>query len=277
VSFNAFCPKAYAGLDSRALVATLLSRSITIRMEKKTADERAEMWLAPVVEPEAEALRGRCEAWGEQKVEALAAHRPDLLGLFNRAAEVWWALLAIAEHAGGDWPTRARSAAKQFASGGDDTDDAPDQVQLLIDIRDAFGESESIFTKLLLAKLNALDESPWGGHRKGEGLNARGLAGILRPFKIRSRTVRMGEETAKGYHLEQFEDAFARHLPRGSSEGSHPSQGSQPASVLERDVTDVTHVTDTEGGFGRHLPGGSSEATHPTQATHPSPHGKGLA
>jgi len=125
VSFDAFCPKAYAGLDSGALVATLLSRSITLRMERKTARERAEMWIAPLVEPEAVALRERCEAWGAQHVERLATHRPDLLGLFNRAAEVWWALLSIAEQAGGEWEARARDATGEFASGGDGTDDVP--------------------------------------------------------------------------------------------------------------------------------------------------------
>jgi hypothetical protein len=244
VSFNAFCPKAYAGLDTRQLVPTLLSRSLTLRMERKTAAERAEMWIAHLVGPEAEELRGRCQVWGERNVEQLAGHRPDLLGLFNRAAEVWWPLLTIAEHAGGGWPRRAAKAAKAFASGGDATDDTPDQVQLLLDIRDALGNGQTVTTAILLARLNELDESPWGARRKGEGLDARGLAGLLRPFGIRSRTVRVGEKTAKGYHLEQFEDAFARHLPGGSPEGSHPSQGSHPASGLERDVTDVTDVTD---------------------------------
>ena len=62
---------------------------------------------------------------------------------------------------------------------------------------------------------------------------------MLRPFKVKSKTVRVGDKTAKGYHLDEFEDAFARHLP----EESQASQASQPASVLERDVTDVTDVT----------------------------------
>jgi len=35
----------------------------------------------------------------------------------------------------------------------------------------------------------------------------------LRPFKIRSRSVHTPERKAKGYRLDQFDDAFARHLP----------------------------------------------------------------
>ena len=79
---------------------------------------------------------------------------------------------------------------RQFASGGDDTDDVPDQVQLLLDIRDAFGDEIAITTSTLLGRLNDLDESPWGARRKGEGLDARGLARMLRPFKVKPRSVR---------------------------------------------------------------------------------------
>jgi hypothetical protein len=39
-SFSSYCPKAYAGLDVRSIVPALLSRSITIRMERKISNER---------------------------------------------------------------------------------------------------------------------------------------------------------------------------------------------------------------------------------------------
>lgn len=266
-SFAAYCPKAYAGLDVRSIVPALLSRSITIRMEKKISTEKVDMWIAPLVEPGAIRLRGRCEAWGDQHTEALTDHTPDLVGLINRAAEVWWALLAIAEHAGDGWHARAKGAVAELATGGDETDTASDPVLLLLDIRDAIGSEQTIFTKDLLAKLNALDESPWGARRKGEGLDARGLARMLRPFQIKSRTVRVGSETAKGYHVDQFEDAFARHLSEGP-QASQGSQGSQPAPHLERDVTDVTDVTDksTPASVPQEAEEGLGCAVHPTPA-----------
>jgi hypothetical protein len=213
-SFSAYCPKAYAGLDKRALVDTLLSRSITIRLDAKLTSEQVEMWIAPLAEPDAGGLRDRCERWAAaQDMDALMLRRPVLPGcLENRAAEVWWALLTLAEHAGGDWPRRAARAAEMLTTGGDDVDDQPDQVRLLDDIRRAFGDQSAITTGELLEKLNGLEESPWGARRRGEGLDARGLAGLLRPFKIRSRTVRTPERLAKGYRFEQFDDVFARHL-----------------------------------------------------------------
>jgi Protein of unknown function (DUF3631) len=51
--------------------------------------------------------------WAHHNVDALRGARPDLPGvLMNRAAEVWWALLAIADRAGGDSLARARAAAR---------------------------------------------------------------------------------------------------------------------------------------------------------------------
>jgi Protein of unknown function (DUF3631) len=254
--FSCYCPKAYAGLDERQIVSTLLSRSITIRLDKQLPSEQAEMWIAPRTAPEAEPLRGRCAELAEKHAQTLEAAEPDLpAGMANRRAEVWWALLAIADLAAGDWPARAREAAREFASGGDATDGQADPVQLLLDIREAFGDRDTIFTKDLVSKLNALDESPWGARRRGEGLDARGLSRMLRPFKVKSRTVRVLDETAKGYHLEQFEDTFARHVPGGSEKGSQASQASQPAPHGDCDVTDVTDVTEistpSDNGNGR--------------------------
>lgn len=114
-----------------------------------------------------------------------------------------------------------------LGAGGDERDELADATRLLADIRHAFGDSKTMFTRDLLAKLNARDESPWGAARDGKGLDSRGLAGMLRPFGIKGRTVRVGLETAKGYHASQFGDAFSRYL---SPPGSHRSQESHPSA-----------------------------------------------
>ena len=224
----------------------MLSRSITIRLEKRLASEPVEMWIAPITEPHAHILRGRLERWAAQGLEALTGHRPNLPdGMINREAEVWWALLALAEHIGGDWPDRTLGAWRMLSSGGDETDEHAEPVQLLADIREAFNGNATISTEALLSVLNGLDESPWGARRRGEGLDARGLARQLRPFKIKPRTVRAGggNATARGYRIEQFDDAFARHL----QEATQATQATQTAPGLERDVSDVLDVSDSGG------------------------------
>jgi hypothetical protein len=244
--FGVFCPKAYAGLDERQLVPTLLSRSITIRMQTKLRSQDVDMWIAPLVEPEAEELRVRCEEWAERHVETLADVQPDVVGLMNRKAEVWWALLAIGEYVGGEWQERAREAARVLGAGGDDADQPSQQVQLLTDIRAAFGHERTIFTETLLTYLNELEESPWGARRRGDGLDSRGLARLLRPFRIRPKEVRVGEQTRRGYHVDQFEDAFGRYLP-GLAEAKHGHTSETSASLSQADVSHVSDVSPSGG------------------------------
>ncbi|MBA2637969.1 MAG: DUF3631 domain-containing protein, partial [Solirubrobacterales bacterium] len=145
---------------------------------------------------------------------------------------------------GGDWPERARRAARSLSAGGDAVDEVSEQVALLSDVREAMGEARTISTETLLAKLNALDESPWGAKRRGEGLDARGLAKMLRPFNIRPKAVRVGGATPKGYHASQFADAFARHLQNGQQ----GQQGQHPRPDGTGDVAHVSHVALFEGG-----------------------------
>lgn len=197
------------------------------------------MWIGQLTESQAVPLRARCEAWADRHTDRLHGAHPDLpAGMINRAAEVWWALLAIADLAGGDWPVRARTAARALSTGGDGRDGRDVQALLLADIQDAFGEQDTLTTAALLEALNGLEESPWGAKRRGEGLDARGLASLLRPHGIKPKQVRVSKKTLKGYHWEQFEDAVARHLP----EAKQAKQAKQVAPGLERDVSDVSDL-----------------------------------
>src|SRR6185312_6365381 len=84
---------------------------------------------------------------------------PD--GITDRPADVWEALLAIADAAGGNWPQVARVAAVSLVSlamGG-----TPSLgVQLLTDLRVLFGERDAMWTEEILVGLNGLEEAPWG-------------------------------------------------------------------------------------------------------------------
>ena len=57
-----------------------------------------------------------------------------------------------------------------------------------------------------------IEEAPWQDIR-GRPLNDRGLAFRLHEYGIRSRTIRRGDDRAKGYARADFEDAWARYLP----------------------------------------------------------------
>ena len=97
----------------------------------------------------------------------------------------------------------------------DERDDEALGVLLLRDIRDVYAAAgvDRLSSAELASRLGELEESPWGD-LWGKQLDARGLARRLRPFQVRPRTVRLDDGTTpKGYHLEQFEEAFSRYAP----------------------------------------------------------------
>ena len=132
-------------------------------------------------------------------------------GIEDRNADCWEPLLAIADAAGGDWPQRIRAAAVALTNSAAD-DIISRGVLLLGHIKDAFGDDSRVATTVLLERLRDRDESPWRDI-KGKPLDSRGLAVRLKGYGIKSKTVRIGDSTPKGYDATDFDDAWKRYLP----------------------------------------------------------------
>jgi hypothetical protein len=88
-----------------------------------------------------------------------------------------------------------------------------------------FGDDDSMATASILAKLLALDECPWGDI-KGKPLDPRGLARLLKEHGIKSKVLRIGEGSIRGYDRGDFEDAWARYVS--------PSPGKHVTSVTAK-------------------------------------------
>jgi hypothetical protein len=179
-------------------------------------------------------------------VEELAKAEPDLPDeLDDRAQDIIEPLLAIADTVGREWSEKARRAAVALLTGEEREDSESLGVRLLRDLRGIFvkEKAEQLRTSTLLEKLCALDEAPWGSLR-GEPLDARGLARLLKPYGAKPGSLREGDATFKGYRRASFEDAWARYVPE---EAEHPSHPSHPANRAESDVPDnAEHTADTE-------------------------------
>jgi len=204
-----FCAVAVAGLGN--LPDTILTRSVVIKMRKRAPGEKVKPWRRKIHAPDGHQLRDRLSAWA-QAIAPFVPENPTMPeGISDRPADVWEALLAVAEAAGGDWPRRARVSCVSLVSHSGD-EEASLGVTLLSDLRAILGTREAMFTDDLLVALIARDEAPWGDLR-GKPLNARGLANLLKGYGIKSKQVRCGSVTAKGYNRESFHDAFMRYLP----------------------------------------------------------------
>ena len=273
--FPTFCPKAMAGIGK--LPDTVADRSIRISLKRRAPSEKIERFRLRNASAQAKPLRERLERWAIIAVARLADSRPSLPEeLSDRAADVWEPLLAIADAAGEAWVQRAREAALVL-SGAAVENGFSLGVRLLHDIRSVLnGQTEAIPTSELLTILVGREESPWGD-LKGRPLDARRLARILRPYDIKPGTVRVGSTTSKGYHVEDFKDAFCRYTPEiavttdttvtpklnpvTDAENVTDVSVTKTLSVTaqEANVTDVTVVT-LPGGVRECPPDGATEA-----------------
>jgi hypothetical protein len=153
--------------------------------------------------------------WCADNLARLEACDPALpSGAFNRLADNWRPLFAVAEVAGGDWPQRAADAFAKLTAK-TDADAQGIGTMLLADIWQVFHETgdSRIFSKTLIENLCAKNDRPWPEAHRGKQISETWLARRLRDFGINSRTLRIGDARAKGYETADFADAFERYLP----------------------------------------------------------------
>jgi hypothetical protein len=212
-----------AGLND--LPATIMSRSIISRMKKRAPEERVEPFRQRVHGPIGRALGAKLAAWAALVVGEAAEVRPEMPdGVVDRAADVWEALLAVADLAGGEWPAKAREAAVALVAAAQQAEPSLN-IQLLMDLRIVFGNEEALSTKVILDRLLALEGSPWGDIR-GKALDSGKLARRLRQYEVRPKTIRVGKDTPKGYTRADLHDPWRRYLPPLS-----PANAATPATA----------------------------------------------
>jgi hypothetical protein len=238
-----YCAVALAGLG--ALPDTILTRAVVIRMRRRAPDEAVEPFRRRLHAPEGEALRDRLAEWADGAEPALVDAWPEMpQGIVDRDADVWEALLAVADAAGGGWPKKARVAAVALVALSKAGTPSLG-VKLLQDLRTIFAQDEQLPTEAILHALHTLEESPWGD-LKGKALDARGLAQRLRAYEIKPGTIRDGGSTPKGYRRIDFVDAWSRYLPQSpasveqlASVANEESVGAPP----QRGATSATSAT----------------------------------
>jgi putative DNA primase/helicase len=213
--FQVFAPAVLCGIGS--LPGTLYDRSIVIRLERAKPGEVRERFDSRHTEREHELCRklARFVADNRAQIESCDPKLPD--SAFNRLADNWRPLFAIAEIAGGDWPQRAAATFAMLTSR-EDSEAQGIGAMLLADIAEIFDAGgadklRSIEITDALAKIESREWAEWGRARKP--ITPNQLAKLLRRFNVLPRSIKLADgDTAKGYHREMFDDAFARYLPQ---------------------------------------------------------------
>jgi hypothetical protein len=211
--FNVYAAMALAGaMDVSYVPDAILSRSITIRMQRALPGEVEERWNERVHALQIEPLCWLLRLWIELVHGNAHEHRPDIPeSLTNRDADKWEPLLTVADLAGGHWPKRARVAGVVGVAGWEAT--APSEgEQLLWAIQAVFDERQvdRIHTEALMPELSDRGFR-WASRAVRE--SSLQLAGLLRAYGVAPRSVRIGPKSIRGFKREWFEDAWLRYPP----------------------------------------------------------------
>ena len=231
--YPVFGPKALAGIGE--LPETLADRSIPIHLRRRRPDEQVERGRYRAIVTACEPLKREAARWAAHSMDKLRDAEPELPEeLSDRAQDGAEPLLAIADLAGGKWPSRARAALIELHS--DKSEESESWgVRLLGDIKTVIGDRDRITTAELLDHLKADEEAPWATWGKADaGLTPRGLAKLLKPYRVHSGDIRTTEGILKGYKSEDFIDPWERYL--------------SPDRSLVRDKRDISSIEPKTGG-----------------------------
>jgi hypothetical protein len=206
------------------LPGTLTDRSVPIMLTRRKRDEAITPFRLDRVE-HLVVLARKLGRWTTDNAVAIAATEPEIpSGIYNRAADNWRPLLALAEVAGGNWLDRGQRAALASVADIDDTS----RLELVLgDIRSIFtGKGiERISSTLLTELLADMEGRPWAEYGRSEKpITPAKLARLLKPVAVVSQTIRFtSDDTRKGYYRHQFEEAFQRFL--SPDDGPLPTEG----------------------------------------------------
>jgi hypothetical protein len=137
-----------------------------------------------------------------------------LVNLSDRQNDIAEPLLCIAQLAGNEWLQRLTVALRAILEVSS-VEDGSIGVTLLSDIRAVFDEhkADTLPSVTLAGCLCKIEGRAWAEWNHGTSMTANNLARQLKKYAVYPQTIRVGNETPKGYRLADFEDAWSRYCP----------------------------------------------------------------
>lgn len=245
--FSTWAPKVLAMIGN--LPDTINDRSVVVRMERKLSSDQVKR-VDLGFHTKMLNLRERSLKWCLDN--SLQGSRPKTPAVNNdRALDNWVPLLAIADRAGGDWPRLAREA--MVALEGSKIDAENTSEMLLSDIKDLLclrrnldSTVDRIKSEDLVQNLCRLEGRPWPEWRNGKPMTASALAKQLGKFRIKPKTMRFENGTAKGYTFGDFDDAFRRYLSSDTPQTNRNSVTNKEYQICKSGASRNTENNVTE-------------------------------
>jgi len=210
--FSTYCAKVLCGIGK--LAPTIMDRGVVIEMRRKQTSDKVER-LRRANPNLFEDICAKLSRWSTDNAQAVKNARPESLERLNdREQDNWEPLFAIADIAGGEWPTMAREAATAISKINEENT-VSQGVELLGDIKEIFDKPENnerITTVSLLEELNSNIEKQWATLNNGRSMDARQLASRLKGYQIHPKPMRIFNGVAKGYQKSDFMEAWKLYL-----------------------------------------------------------------
>ncbi|HTU56216.1 MAG TPA: DUF3631 domain-containing protein [Acetobacteraceae bacterium] len=222
--FSCHAPVALAAIGS--LPGTIEDRAIRIMMKRRSRAER--IWpIEDITRRIGGRLQAKAARWVRDHRAELQRARPDMGILFNRPADRWRALYAVAEVAGEPWPRLAREAMQALAAASDDEAESLGE-KLLGDAKRIFegwptdpeeligGPIDELPTAAIVEKLLAMQDRPWAEMgRARRPMTTTRFTQMVSRFRItrhRLTDPMTGKGGAWGYRRTDFDEAWSRYL-----------------------------------------------------------------
>ncbi len=212
--FNVFAPVATAGIGK--LPPTLGDRSIPIKMRRAGKDERRYP-LRPDRALDEIDLKRMAMRWAADNFSILAGADAVVPNwMFNRAADNWRPLFAIADAASAAWSERARDIAMVLSR--ESISDESFRLMALKDLHELFVDrgADYLLSEDVVEAFKKIEERPWADWKAKNGFTPNQLARLLGEFDIHPKTIKAANGR-RGYGRDQCEQVFSAYTPSQSA------------------------------------------------------------
>ena len=222
-AFQVFAPVAFAWLVKRNMQPspTLEDRSITIELRRRLKTEKI-VRLRSNRNGHLQLLGRKAARWVADHIVALADADPALPEeLGDRDHDNWRPLIAIADAISESLGQKARAAVLKIAAEGTGGEEDA-SVVALADVAAIFEwkmkqktihSEKGLKGKDLIKVMVKMTDRPWSDWRRGMPLTEKGLAKLLKPYRVETKTIRIGSnpnDVMRGYETDEVLKAAER-------------------------------------------------------------------